>query len=96
VQELRAFSQWMQFALSIDGYSLPLRTSEDVLKIVGQQLEWFKSIQGLEDQTIQLQRAVADRTRLLQDDYNAKTRHNILNWISKLDYDGTHLNKRSP
>jgi hypothetical protein len=96
VQELRAFSQWMQFALSVDGCSLLSRTSDDVLKIMRQQLEWFKSVQGLKDQTTQLQQAVADQTRLLQDDYNAKTRNDILSWISKLDYDRKHQTIRSP
>jgi hypothetical protein len=96
VQELRAFSQWVQFGLSVDGCSLLSRTSDDVLKIMGQQLEWFKSIQGLERQTTQLQQAVVDQTQLLLDDYNAKTRHDILNWLSKLDYDRRHQTIRFP
>jgi hypothetical protein len=96
LQELRAFSQWMQFALSLDGCSLLSRTSDDVLKIMGQQLEWFKSVQAFEDKTLQLQQAVADQTRLLQDDYNGKTRHDILSWISKLDHGRKHHTIRSP
>jgi hypothetical protein len=61
LQELRAFSQWMQFALSVDGCSLLSRTSDDALKIMRQQLEWFKSVQALEEQTTQLQQAVQIR-----------------------------------
>lgn len=42
VQELRSFSQWIQLALTIDGCSLLSRTSDDVLKVMGQQLKWFE------------------------------------------------------
>ena len=96
VQELRSFTQWIQFALSVDGCSLLSRTSDDVLKIMGHQLESFKSLQSLEGQAAQLQKAVADQTHLLQDDRNKKTRLNILSWISKLDQDQKHHAVRSP
>jgi hypothetical protein len=49
VQEIRAFAQWIQFALTVDGCSLLSRTSDDVLKILGGQLESFKLLQDLED-----------------------------------------------
>lgn len=96
VQELRAFAQWMQFALAVDGCSLLSRTSDDVLKILEQQLESFRTLQALEDKTTQLQDAVRDQTRVLQDDRNAKTREHILNWISKLEHDQKHHTVRSP
>lgn len=96
VQELRAFAQWMQFALSVDGCSLLSRTSDDVLEILEQQLESFRALQALEDTTTQLQDAVRDQTRILQDDRNAKTRENILSWISRLEHDQKHDAVRSP
>lgn len=95
VQELRAFSQWIQFALTIDGCSLLSRTSDDVLKIMGQQLKWFESIHSLEDQTAQLQIAVAKQTQILEDDASAKRRHEILHWLSKLDHEQKHHAVRS-
>jgi hypothetical protein len=95
VQELRALSQWMQLALSVNGCSILSKTSDDVLRIMGQQLESFKSLQSLEDQATQLQQAVADQTRLLQDDHSRKARHDILDWISKLGHDRKHHAVRS-
>lgn len=95
VQELRTFTQWMQFALSVDGCSLLSRTSDDVLKIMGQQLESFESLASLQAQTVQLQEAVAHQTRLLKDDRNAETRHDILNWLSKIEHDERHHSVRS-
>jgi hypothetical protein len=96
VQELRAFAQWMQFGLSVDGCSLLSRTSDDVLKILEQQLESFRALQALEDKTTQLQDAVKDQTRMLQDERKAKRRENILSCISKLEHDQKHHAVRSP
>ena len=38
IEDLRAFAQWLHFALTIDGCSLLARTSNDVLEILGNQL----------------------------------------------------------
>lgn len=94
VEELRAFARWTQFALSIDGCSLLSSTSDDVLKILGQQLENFRALQSIEGKTIQLQEDVRDQTRLLQDDRNAKRREHILSWISKHEHDWKHYSIR--
>ena len=90
IQELRAFSQWMHFALSVDGCSLLARTSDDVLECLGQQLESFRALQGLRDTTTELEGAVRDQTRLLQDGRDAKKREAILNWISPLEHNQKH------
>jgi hypothetical protein len=95
MQELRTFTQWVQFALSIDGCSLLSRTSNDVLKIMGQQLESFESLSSLEAQALQLQEAVEYQTRLLKDNLDAETRHDILNWLSKIEHDKKHHSVRS-
>jgi hypothetical protein len=96
VQELRAFGAWVQFALSLDGCSLLSRTSEDVLKILEQQVENIKAFQAHKDSMLQLQDEVRDQTRILLEGYNAKKREDILNWISKLDFDQKHRAVRSP
>jgi hypothetical protein len=96
VQELRAFAQWMQFALSVDGCSLLSRTVDDVLKIIEQQVESLKMLQAFEDKTTQLQDTVRVQTRILQDDRKAKTREHILNWVSKLEHNQKHYAVRSP
>ncbi|KFY45951.1 hypothetical protein V495_02719 [Pseudogymnoascus sp. VKM F-4514 (FW-929)] len=96
VQELRAFGQWIQFALSVDSCSLLSQTSSDILKILNQQVEGFKALQALEDDTTEILVTVRDQTRLLQDDHNAKKRDDILNWISKSEHDQKHQAVRLP
>ncbi len=44
VQDLRAFAQWIQFALTIDGCALLSKTSAEVLETLGHQLETFQLI----------------------------------------------------
>ena len=46
IQELRAFTQWLQFALSIDGCALLAKSSDDVFQILNHQLESFKVLQA--------------------------------------------------
>ncbi|KFY68452.1 hypothetical protein V496_01074 [Pseudogymnoascus sp. VKM F-4515 (FW-2607)] len=96
VQELRAFGQWIQFALSVDSCSLLSQTSNDILKVLQQQVEGFRALQALEDDTAQILNTIGHQTRLFQNDRSAKRRDNILNWISNLDHDQKHQNVRSP
>jgi hypothetical protein len=96
VQEIRAFTQWLQFALSVDGCSLLSRTSDDVLKILETQLESFSGLRSLEDKTAQLQNTVRDQTHRIQDDRDTRRREHILNWLSKLGHDQKHHTVRSP
>lgn len=96
VQELRAFGQWIQFALSVDSCSLLSQTSNDILKILNQQVEGFKVLQTLEDDTVEILDTLKDQTRLLQDDHSAKKRDNILDWISKSELDQKHQAVRLP
>lgn len=95
VQELRAFSQWLQFSLSLDGCSLMSRTSEDVLGILKQQLESFEATKSLQDQTTVLQETIAGQTRLLENARDTKRKRDILDWISKLDHEQKHYSIRS-
>lgn len=95
MQELRAFGQCIQFSLSVDGRSLLSRTSHDVLQILERQLESFRALQNLEDQTVQLQEAVKDQARIILDDRNAKRREEILNWLSNRGHDQKHHAVRS-
>jgi len=45
VQDLRAFAQWIQFALTIDGCALLSKTSAEVLDTLSHQLQTFQLIQ---------------------------------------------------
>ncbi|KAJ5613106.1 ankyrin [Penicillium lagena] len=82
VQELRNFTNWMHFALSVDGCRLLSQTSDDVLKLMGEQLEQFRTIQTLEADTLQILDLVKDQKRATQVNIERETRKSILNWIS--------------
>lgn len=96
VQELRDFGQRIQFALSVDSCSLLSQTSNDILKILEQQVEGFRALQALENDTAQILDTIRDQTELFQDDRRAKRRDTILNWISNLEHDQKHETVRSP
>lgn len=82
IQELRNFSNWMQFALSVDGCRLLSQTSDDVLKLMEEQLEQFKTVQGLEASTLRILDVVTDQKRTIQNNIERERRKSILNWIS--------------
>ena len=90
VQELRNFTTWMQFALSINGCRLLSHTREDVLQIMGQQLEQFKTIQSIQLQTLKLSDAVQAQTRLIEQSNQQEAKRKLLDWISTIKHDQKH------
>jgi hypothetical protein len=90
IQELRNFSNWMQFALSVDGCRLLARTSDDVLKLMGQQLEQFRTVQALEADTRRLLEVVTDQKRVVQNNIERETRKSMLDWVSTLKHYQKH------
>jgi hypothetical protein len=96
IQTLRAFTQIIQFSLSIDGCTILSKTSDDVVKVLQQQINTIKSLQSLEDHNAELLEAVMDQTNILQQNQDIKLREEVLNWISKLDYNRKHHSVRLP
>jgi hypothetical protein len=90
IQELRNFSNWMQFALSVDACRLLSRTSDDVLKLMAQQLEQFRTVQALEADTLRILDIVTDQKRVIQNSIERDTRKSILDWISPSKYYQKH------
>ncbi|CAI7653163.1 unnamed protein product [Penicillium pancosmium] len=82
IQDLRSFTNWMQFALSIDGCRVLSQTSSDVLKLMGQQLESFKATQTLQMGTLQIIEILKDQKLTDEVKVEQETRKSILNWIS--------------
>ncbi|KAK3367844.1 hypothetical protein B0H63DRAFT_565724 [Podospora didyma] len=82
LQELRSFTTWMHFALSVDGCRLLSQTSDDVLKILGSQLEQFAAIQSLQRATEQVHNTVQAHSHMLERSQAQKARRDILDWIS--------------
>ncbi|KXX73563.1 Vegetative incompatibility protein HET-E-1 [Madurella mycetomatis] len=79
LQELQTFTNWMQFALSIDGCRLLSRTADDVLELMGRQLGQFKLLQSVEENTSVTLNIVQAQNKLFQD---AEERSKILGWLS--------------
>ncbi|KAI9708311.1 MAG: hypothetical protein M1820_004015 [Bogoriella megaspora] len=95
IQDLRAFAQWMQFGLTIDGCAMLSRTSKDMLEILQRQLDTFQEIQSLGKRTAALEDAVQTHTRALANDRELGERHKILSWISDIQHDQRHHDIRS-
>ena len=86
IKAVRAFTQTIQFGLSIDGCALLSRTSDDVVKVLQQQIDTITMLHIAEDRTAELREAVVDQTSILQKNQEAKLREDVLNWISTSDY----------
>lgn len=82
-QEIRNFATWMHFALSLDGCRLLSHTSEDVTKVLGQQLEQFRVIQSVQETTSRIFDVVhVGQVR--------GARKEILDWVSTASFYQKH------
>ncbi|KAL8949723.1 MAG: hypothetical protein Q9222_004199 [Ikaeria aurantiellina] len=103
LQELRAFAQWIQFALTIDGSALLSKTSDEVMQVLGNQLRMFQLYDQLETDVKHTANAVTGLHATIQTSLNANTaaieateRNNILEWISKAKPEQKHHDVRLP
>jgi len=95
VQTLRGFTLWMQFAMSINGCMLLASNSDDVLAIMSKQMELFKTLQIVENRTADLQAALDDQNKRMEESLVQGKRVEILKWISTFNHEQKHLNVRS-
>lgn len=75
--ELRSFTTWVQFALSVDGCRLLSQTSDNVVRLLGKQLEQFQAVQVVGEQTARIGEAV----RVLGDGQEVRRRREVLDWV---------------
>ena len=68
IQELRSFSSWLRFALSVDGAGVLAQTAEGVLRVLGAQLEQFAALRAVDE--------------TLGQDRDRRARRQVLAWIS--------------
>lgn len=89
IQDLRAFAQWINFSMSIDGFSLLSKTSDEMTKLLGSQLKELQTLQTLDQRTTEVQgtlkqesiRHEEDRQlRRQQEDH--RHRNEMLSWLS--------------
>lgn len=90
VQELRNFTTWMHFALTIDGCRLLSQTSDDVLRVLAQQLDHFKATQSVAETVTQISSSLKEQTLLLETSREQQKRKQILDWISTTKYYQKH------
>ncbi|KAL8837881.1 MAG: hypothetical protein Q9170_002356 [Blastenia crenularia] len=96
LQELRAFAQWIQFALTVNGASLLSKSSNEVHDVLINQLQTFQLIDKLNTNADLTQSAVAEVHEMMSTSSAAAERRDILDWISRADYESKHHNTRSP
>ena len=90
IQELRSFSHWIHFALTVDGCVLLSQTSERALELMSGQLKVFTAINSMEEKLNQLQDTTRDQTLLLGDERKARENALVLDWISTTDSSQKH------
>lgn len=95
VQELRNFTTWIQFALSVDGCKLLSRASDDMLKIMSTQLDQFNLAKSTHETTSRIDNAVQDQKKVLQDSSDREARRIILDWVSSVNYSQKHWELQS-
>lgn len=90
MQDLRNFSQWIQFALSIDRCRLLSQISDDVSKVLEGQLKGLRELQTLQETTFRLDDDVRHHIQVVQGERIEKSRDHILSWISTTDHGQKH------
>lgn len=90
IQEIRNFTNWMQFALSIDGCRLLSQTSDCVLEVMGKQLEHFKTVKSLEADTLQVLDLLKEQKLSNEARIEQETKREVLGWISTLKHYQKH------
>ena len=96
VQELRAFAQWIQLALAIDGWTLLSKTSSEILDILKLQLSTFQLLENINDRTHSIQKSVEEQSEILKHDRLSQERSEVLDWISMLNSKQKHHHVRLP
>ncbi|KAL8645740.1 MAG: hypothetical protein Q9226_007163 [Calogaya cf. arnoldii] len=96
IQELRAFAQWIQFALTIDGSSLLAKTSTEVIDILANQLQTFRLLNQVHTTSELTYNTVVDIQDTVRTSEASKEREVILNWISNAKTSQKHHDIRLP
>lgn len=96
IGELRAFAQWIQFSLSIDGFALLSKTSAEVLQVLSNQLNGFQLLQKVDVRTLAIERSLNEQNHSLKISRTNEERDRIFAWISTLDHMQMHYDIRKP
>ncbi|KAL8712546.1 MAG: hypothetical protein Q9225_006922 [Loekoesia sp. 1 TL-2023] len=94
LQDIRTFTQWIQFALTIDGSLLLSKTSDEVVEVLSNQLRMFQSFSQLETGAHFTHTLVQDTYNKILDLDAATERDKVLDWISVVKPEQKHYDMR--
>ncbi|KAL9038606.1 MAG: hypothetical protein Q9180_003033 [Flavoplaca navasiana] len=96
LQELRAFVQWIQFALTIDGSTLLAKTSTEVIDVLTNQLQMLQLLEQVDTRAELTLNTVVDIWESTRTFDAIRERDIILNWISSAKFSQKHNDVRQP
>ncbi|KAL8992921.1 MAG: hypothetical protein Q9169_006740, partial [Polycauliona sp. 2 TL-2023] len=96
VQELRAFTQWIQFALTIDGSSLLAKTSQEVIGVLTNQLQMFQLLGQADTRAEHTHNTVMEIQQTMRTAEASRERERILDQISNAKPGQKHHHVRLP
>lgn len=96
LKEISAFSEWIQFGLSIDSCALLARTSDDVVQLLQNHVSTMTVLQKLEQESSDVKETLKDQAQRFQSLMDSKVRDEILKWISSADPGLKHNTVRLP
>ena len=95
IQDLRNFSQWTSFCLSIDASALLSRSSEDIIKMLTSQLHVVRELELIDARTASIGDNIATQIDMMHTSEQAQLRKNVLAWLSNYDHEEKHRTIRA-
>lgn len=96
LRELRAFAQWIQFALTVDGSSLLAKTSTEVVDVLTKQLQMFQLLDQVDTRSALTHNTVMDIQHTMYTSDACREREAILKWLSNAKPSQKHHDVRLP
>ena len=103
IEELRAFSNCIQFALTTDGCALLSKTATEVheasekqQEVLTQQRNALNILETLDDRTSLVEAVCEKQTRTFDEERQSRKRDDVLNWLSPLNHAQKHYRISKP
>lgn len=96
LKDLRSFVQWIQFGLTIDGSILLVKTSEEVVQVLSNQLGLFQRLSELNIGAQSTHDVLTHTHEVVVKSQTAMERQETLEWISKVKHEEKHQDVRLP
>ena len=90
MQELRAFSQWIQLSLSTDTSMLLSKASQDILGILTTQLRRIQQLDSIDARTTSMELTLQSQESQWSSARREEEHMQVLEWLSKYDHNKRH------